>query len=132
MAAVVVVARVRAGGLGDLQWIVWVTLLRGVLLTALLPQMVLALGIWLCVARVAPSLESSWKGLLGGVPATAALAFVPVGLFGFAMWEPQSWMDVVNTWLLVSAGSSAALLLARRALPALRPGAMCLTAGGRP
>jgi len=76
MAAVVVVARVRAGGLGDLQWMVWVTLLRGVLLTALLPQMVPAGASYLVVA---PIDDRKWWKDNGGLGFGLTVGVTPAG-----------------------------------------------------
>jgi|GEM_PF-4607918 len=124
LGGVFAVAWLRAGGLGELQWFIWITLLRNLLLTALLPQIALAAALWMLALRIAPALERSWRGVLPGVVGASALASLPVARIGLGMWEPQSWLDVLNTGLLLSAGTSTALLLARRCVPWLHPGAL--------
>jgi hypothetical protein len=100
---------------------------RAIAQQALLPLWIAALASWLVLARVAPGVERSWGRLALGLAAIAALWFPLVGQYSFQIWQPTSARDYVLTWLLVSGGVAAALLLARRAFPALRPGAF---AGG--
>lgn len=96
---------------------------RVIVQQALLPLWLAALASWLVLARVAPGLERSWGRLALGLCGVAALWFPLVGEYSFRIWQPTSARDYLGTWLLVSGGVAAALLLARRAFPALRPGA---------
>ena len=100
----------------------WRLLFRIVLAEALLPQLLLTLSSWLLLARLLPALERSWRGLLPGVPALAALWFPLVGEYGFRSWTPTTPADYANTLLLLSAAVGVALLLPRRVLPFLAPG----------
>ena len=105
-----------------LQAVVWRLLAERIVLEALLPHLLLTLAGWLVLARLAPFLERSWRGLLGGLPMLAALCFPVVGEFSFRLWTPTSAADYVNTLVLMSGGVSLALLLPRRVIRRLRPG----------
>lgn len=105
-------------------------LYRTILVQALLPQAALALGGWLAAAWWRPRLDTSWRTLLPGVTLLAVLCFVPVGALAFEAWSPAGPRDVAGTCLLLSVGVAAALLLPRRLLRPLGPGAFAPT--GRP
>jgi hypothetical protein len=112
-----------------LQALVWRLLVESIVLQALLPHLLLTLAGWLALVRLAPSLERSWRGLLGGLPLLAVLLFPLVGEFSFQIWNPTSAADYVNTLLLTSGGVSLALLLPRRVIRRLRPGSFARRSG---
>lgn len=121
---------IRAGTeLGTLHVAVWRALAESIVLQALFPHLLVTLASWLVAARLAPSLDRSWRGLLGGLLALAVLWFPAVGEFSFRIWTPTSAGDYVKTLMLMSAGVSLALLLARRAVPWLRPGSFARSPG---
>ena len=90
---------------------------------ALLPHAALALLAWLVLARFAPGIDASWSALAASLPACALLTFPVVGVFTFRGWSPAGVGDVVATAALLSGSVAAALWLARRIVPPLRPGA---------
>jgi hypothetical protein len=90
---------------------------------ALLPELAIAAGLWLALARRVPRLDASWRTLLPGLAAASALAFPPVGLWCFRMWTPAGPGDVAATWALLAAGTTLALGLPRALFRGLRPGA---------
>jgi len=94
-------------------------------MTALLPELGVTSLVWLSLAFAFPKLDRSWRTLLAGLPAVAALGFPPIGRYLFTIWEPTSPRDYVLTLLLVSFAASAALLVPRALSQALRPG--CFT-----
>jgi hypothetical protein len=122
-AGLVAIGMIRAGSeASSLQAVVWRLLAQRIVLEALLPHLLLTLAGWLLLVRLAPSLERSWRGLLGGLPLLAVLSFPVVGEFSFHLWTPTSPADYVNTLLLTSGGVSLSLLLPRRVIRRLRPG----------
>jgi len=123
-AALVVVGNARAGtSLGDVQLAALHAVFLAVLWEALFPHWLLSLASWLVLARLMPRLEGAWRFLGPCVAGVAALWFPVVGFLSFRAWTPTSAADVANTWLLMTAGTAAALLLPRRLLPPLAPGA---------
>lgn len=94
-----------------------------ILVQALLPHATLTLAGWLVLARLCPRLDTSWRSLGPGVALLAAVCFAPVGAGTFRSWSPSGPGDVVATWLLLTAGVAGALLLPRRLLRPLGPGA---------
>lgn len=90
---------------------------------ALLPHAALALLAWLALVRFAPRIDASWGALAASLPACSLLVFPIVGAFTFEAWSPGGASDVVATAALLSGSVGAALWLARRIVPALRPGA---------
>jgi hypothetical protein len=129
-AGLVATGMIRAGDEASrLHAVVWRLLAERIVLEALLPHLLLTLAAWLLLARLAPSLERSWRGLLGGLPTLALLCFPPVGELSFQLWNPTSPADYVNTLLLMSGGVSLALLLPRRVIRPLRPGSFARSAG---
>ncbi len=101
-----------------LQALVW-TVAR----EALLPHAALALLLWLVLARFVPRIDASSWALAASLPACALLVFPIVGAFTFEAWSPSGVGDVVATAALLSGSVGAALWLARRIVPGLRPGA---------
>ena len=89
---------------------------------ALLPHAALALLLWLVLARFAPRIDASGLALAASLPACALLVFPIVGAFTFRAWSPSGVGDVVATAALPSGSVGAALWLARRIVPGLRPG----------
>jgi len=123
-AALVAVGNARSGtSLGDVQLAALHAVFLAVLWEALLPHWLLSLASWLVLARLVPCLEEVWRLLGPCVAAVAALWFPVVGYLFFRAWKPTSAADVAHTWLLMTAGTAAALLLPRRLLPPLAPGA---------
>jgi len=124
-AAVGLVSAALAGAeIGEVQRAVWLELGRTVAGRALAPLGLVTVLAWLALAARFPGLDASWRGLLAGVPAVAAAGFLPVGAFVFTAWRPETAWDRAGTLGLVAGGVSVALLLARRALPVLAPGAL--------
>jgi hypothetical protein len=122
--AAVASGTLRAGGeLRAMQGLVWRILFERIVIEALLPQLLLTFVSWLALVRLFPGLDRTWWGLAGGLAAVAALWFPVVGAFSFESWTPTSWVDYANTWLLTSTGVTASLLLPRRVVRPLRPGA---------
>ena len=107
---------------GALQAVLWRALAERIVLEALLPHLLLTFAGWLLLVRLAPSLERSWRGLLGGLPLLAVLSFPVVGELSFRLWTPTSAADYANTLVLMSGGVSLALLLPRRVIRRLQPG----------
>jgi hypothetical protein len=103
---------------------------RAIAQQALLPLWFAALASWLVLAWLAPALERSWSRLALGVVGVAAAWFPLVGEYSFLVWQPTGPRDYFATWLLLSGGVAAALLLTRRAFPALRPGAFARSESG--
>jgi hypothetical protein len=95
---------------------------------ALLPHAAFALAAWLLLSRVAPRVDASWSALAASLVACALATFPLVGFFTFHGWSPRGPLDVLGTAALLSASVGAALWLARRLVPGLRPGAF----GARP
>jgi hypothetical protein len=89
---------------------------------ALLPHGAFTLAAWLALARLAPRVDASWTALAASLLACALVTFPLVGFFTFGGWSPRGPGDVVATAALLSASVSAALWLARRIVPGLRPG----------
>jgi len=114
--------------LGEVQRTLWIGLAEAVATTALAPLGAWTLGTWWLAAAVRAALDARWRSLAPGVAALAALGFPPVGAFCFTAWHARSALDYAATWLLLAGTVTGALLLARRMLPALAPGAF----GGRP
>jgi hypothetical protein len=117
-----IVALTADAALGDVQRAALRALYAALLRQALLPQAALALLLWLAAARLAPRLDRGWRPLAASLLAASALAFLPVGAVGFAIWTPAGPRDVAGTLLLMTASVATALLLPRL-LPPLRPGA---------
>jgi hypothetical protein len=114
---------IRAGAEpSSLHVALWRALAERIVLEALFPHLLATLASWLLVVRLAPALDRSWRGLLGGLPILAVLWFPPVGEFGFDVWTPTSAADYLHTLVLMSGGVSLALLLPRRVIPRLGPG----------
>jgi hypothetical protein len=117
-----IVAISADAALGDVQRAALRALYAALLRQALLPQAALALLLWLAAARLAPVFDRGWRPLAASLLAASALAFLPVGALGFAIWTPTGARDVAGTFLLTTASVATALLLPRL-LPGLRPGA---------
>jgi len=120
----------RGGEPNAPQVAIWLLIVRGVAVQALLPHLLLTGASWALLARVAPAVESRWLRIAGGLALLATLWFPLVGRVFFAMWTPGTWVDYVNTLWLMAGGVTAALLVARRlagrhlapgALAAIRP-----------
>ena len=107
---------------GTMQAMVWRLLVQSIVFQALLPHLLFTLAGWLVLVRIAPSLERSWLGLLGGIPLLAALCFPLVASLTFQIWSPSNVVDYVSTLLLTSGGVSFGLLLPRRVIRWLKPG----------
>jgi hypothetical protein len=110
--------------LGEVQRALWIGLARTVAATALAPLGAWTLVAWWIATTVRPALDARWGSLGPGVAALAAVGFPPVGAFCFTAWQARSVLDYAGTWLLVAGGVTAALLLARRWVPGLGPGAL--------
>lgn len=132
LAAGVGLAKLALAGseIGEVQRAVWLELGRTVARQALAPLGGLTVLAWLALSTRFPALECRWRGLLAGVPLVAAAGFLPVGAWLFTAWRPETVWDRAGTLGLVAGGVSAALLLARRALPVLAPGAFAPRAPG--
>lgn len=102
---------------------VWRSVYSIIVSQALLPHLLLSLVAWLGVARLFPSLERSWRSLVPGMIATAAICFPAIGSLTFTVWTPTSAYDYVATLCLVVGGTSAALALPRWLFRFLTPGA---------
>ncbi len=111
---------------------VWWSLYAAVVAQALLPHLLLSLAAWLAVARRFPVLERSWLSLLAGTTLTAACCFPLIGWLTFAAWTPTSARDYLATLLLMTGGTSAALVLPRRLFRSLAPGAITALSGAGP
>ena len=94
-------------------------------LQALLPELAITFVVWLALVGAFPGLDRSWRALLLGLPAIAAVGFPVVGHYLFVMWTPGGVRDYALTVLLIALGVSAALLLPRALSQALAPG--CFT-----
>jgi hypothetical protein len=90
---------------------------------AVLPNAALALLLWLVLVRFVPRIDASGWALAASLPACALLVFPIVGAFTFEAWSPSGVGDVAGTAGLLAASVGAALWLARRIVPGLRPGA---------
>ena len=90
---------------------------------AVLPNAALALLLWLVLVRFVPRIDASGWALAGSLPACALLVFPIVGAFTFEAWSPSGVGDVAGTAALLATSVGAALWLARRIVPGLRPGA---------
>jgi hypothetical protein len=110
--------------LGEVQRAVWIALAKTIGGTALAPLGAWTLGAWWVAAALRPALDATWGRIAVGVIVLAALGFPPVGAWGFTAWHPGNALDYAATWLLVAGGVAAALLLARRLVPPLAPGAL--------
>ena len=108
------------GGLDRFRGSVWWSLYAAVVVQALLPHLLLSLLAWLVVTRRYPRLERSWLSLLAGTTLTAAGCFPLVGWLTFAAWNPNSVRDYLATLLLVTGGTSAALVLPPEGRAAVR------------
>jgi hypothetical protein len=123
-AALVALGRHGAGtSLGEIQLAALHAVFMAVLVEALLPHWILTLTTWLVLVRFAPRLDHAWRSLGPGLLAVAALWFPVAGFVFFRAWKPTSAADVAHTWLLMTAGVAAALLLPRL-LPPLTRGAL--------
>jgi hypothetical protein len=111
-------------GLDRFRGSVWWSFYSAVVAQALLPHLLLSLVAWLAAARRFPSLERSWLPLLAGTTLTAAGCFPLIGWLTFAAWNPGSVRDYVATLLLVTGGTSAALVLPRWLFRSLAPGTL--------
>lgn len=109
-------------GLGSVQRAALHALYTAILLQALLPQAGFALGFWLAAIFFVPSLDASWRRLVPGLAAAAALGF-PLASSRFAIWRPTGPRDVIHTFLLMT-GSVLLALLVPRVLPNLLPGSL--------
>jgi hypothetical protein len=94
-------------------------------LQALLPELAITLVVWLSLAGAFPRLDRSWRALLLGLPAIAALGFPVVGHYLFTIWSPGGARNYALTVALIALGVSAALLVPRALSHALAPG--CFT-----
>ncbi len=116
-------------GLDQLQWGVWWSFYTTILCQALLPHLFLSLVVWLGMARCFPTLERPWLPLLTGVAVTAAGCFPVIGSLSFTAWTPTSARDYLATLLLMTGGTSTALVLPRWLFPTLAPGAFTAAHG---
>jgi len=114
---------------GTMQVMVLQLLVQTIVLQALLPHLLLTFAGWLVLVRLAPSLERSWLGLLGGLPVLAVLCFPLVARLSFHIWNPSGLADYVYTLLLTGGGVSISLLLPRRVIRWLRPGCFVQDSG---
>ncbi|HTF33488.1 MAG TPA: hypothetical protein VK714_07270 [Myxococcota bacterium] len=123
-AALVALGRPGAGtSLGEIELTALHAVFMAVLVEALLPHWILTLTTWLVLVRFAPRLDHAWRSLGPGLLAVAALWFPVAGFVFFRAWKPTSAADVAHTWLLMTAGVAAALLLPRL-FPPLTLGAL--------
>jgi hypothetical protein len=97
-------------------------LASAVALQALIPLWAATFATWLVAARLAPALERSLGRVALGVAAAATLWFPLIGGVLFIAWEPRGAADWAGTWLLMVAAVTAALLLPRWGVRALRSG----------
>ncbi|MBW2447275.1 MAG: hypothetical protein JRG83_15260 [Deltaproteobacteria bacterium] len=109
--------------LGEVQRAVWLAIARSVATTALAPLGVFTLVAWWILTAVRPAFDATWRSILVGTFGLAALGFPPVGAGSFTIWKAETPFDYGATWLLVAGGVTAALVLARRVVPVLGPGA---------
>jgi len=107
----------------------WWSFYTAIVSQALLPHLLLSLLAWLAIARRFPILERSWLSLLTGVTVTAAACFPVIGSLSFTAWTPTSARDYLATLLLMTGGTSAALLVPRWLFRSLAPGALVPAAG---
>lgn len=107
----------------------WWSFYTAIVSQALLPHLLLSLLAWLAVARCFPSLERSWRALSAGITVTAAVCFPVIGSFSFTIWNPASARDYLATLLLVTGGTSAALVLPRCLFRSLTLGALIASRG---
>jgi hypothetical protein len=116
-------------GLGQVRIAVLWSFYAAIVSQALLPHLLLSLLVWLAVARCLPAVERSWRSLSTGIAVTAAVCFPVIGSFCFTAWTPTSARDYLATLLLMTGGTSVALLLPRRLLRSLAPGALMALRG---
>lgn len=112
------------GELGEVQRELWIGLAGTLAAQALAPLGALTVTAWWAMCQLRPGLDRSWGSLAAGIPLLAALAFPPVGALCFTAWTPGSAWDYLGTLLLLSGGVSGALLIPRRLLERLGPGAL--------
>lgn len=97
---------------------------RVISLQALAPLWAATLASQLVLARVVPAaVERGWRAAIAGTALLATVWFVPIGIWLFDAWSPAGAADWLRTWLLLVAAVGSALLLPRRILAALAPGA---------
>jgi len=120
----------RSGvGLDQVRRGVWRSFYTAIVAQALLPHLLLSLLAWLAIARRFPTLERTWVSVLAGTTVTVAACFPVIGSLSFTAWTPTSARDYLATLLLMTGGTSAALVLPRRLFRSLGPGALAPTAG---
>jgi hypothetical protein len=98
---------------------------RVIAVQALLPELGITFVVWLSLVGAFPRLDRSWRALLLGLPAIAALGFPVVGHYLFTIWSPGGVRDYALTVALIALGVTGALLLPRALSQALAPG--CFT-----
>jgi hypothetical protein len=96
---------------------------RAVFVQAVAPHVLALAAIWPLLTLRWPALDASWGRIaLGG----AAVGFVVSPLLThalFSVWNPITPLDALKTWAVLGAAAATCLLLARRAVPRLGPGA---------
>ncbi|HBZ69951.1 MAG TPA: hypothetical protein DEP35_09530 [Deltaproteobacteria bacterium] len=132
-ALLIAIGNHRAGtSLGPMQIAALHAIFLAIVLEALFPHWILTVLTWLALVRFAPRLDRAWRSLVPGLAAVAALWFPVVGFLLYRvwkLWKPAGPADVAKTWLLMTGGVAAALLLPRRLAPPLAPGSFAEPAG---
>ena len=118
----------RGGELGEVQRSAWLGVARAVGLQALAPLAAWTVAAWWAACTARPALDRRWSHIAAGLAALAALGFPAVAPLSFHAWTPGGPADYLGTWLLVAGGVTAALLVGRRLLPPLGPGALSRSA----
>jgi hypothetical protein len=97
---------------------------RAVFVQALAPHILAVWVAWLALVVRWPALDGSWGRIaLGGAGIGFAVAPALTHVF-FSAWTPVTPLDSLRTWVLLGAAAAACLVLARRAIPGLGPGAL--------
>lgn len=96
---------------------------------ALLPELAVTAAVWLALAGAFPALDRSWRSLLLGIPAVAAIAFPAIGKYSFTIWDAGNPQNYAATLVLLVLGVSAALLVPRALSHALAPGCFTMAPG---